>query len=177
MEALRHAIFFQRPRNSRTHLVVLCEFESHKYLTSNGREVTGGPKVAPRTSPLAQIVRIREFINNIVLKNSANKSRKDKPLTGNLFNEEEMPKDARLLEYEYRLNAEERDKIFEYLQTNERMSFTNLLKLIGLKKSDGFTLDKGNESLFKGNSTLISLKKALGDQPNADELLRFDLQR
>lgn len=175
IELLRNAIFYQRPLKSCKHLVSLCEFESHKYSTADGREVNGGPKVAPRTSPLSQIVRIWEVINNIVLKNSANKSRKDNPLVGNLFKEASEPKAARLLEYEYRPDAEERQRIFDYLQTNDKMSFTALLKLLGLKKSDGFTLDKGSESIFKGNSTLISLRKALSEIPNAEELTQFNL--
>ncbi len=45
-------------------------------------------------------------------------------------------------DYVYRLNAEERQRIFDYLNTNEKLTATTLLKLLGLKKSDGFVPDK-----------------------------------
>ena len=39
--------------------------------------MTVGPKVAPRTSPIAQATRLYEAINNITIVNSANRGNKD----------------------------------------------------------------------------------------------------
>ncbi len=174
IESLRHAIFFQRTLKSCKHLVSLCEFETRDFQAPDGRKIKIGPKVSPRTSPLAQLCRIYEVINNIVLRNSANKRRKSTSTVPSLFDDEETaPKDARLLQYEIRPNQEERQRIFEYLQNNPTLTFTKLLALLGLKKSDGFTLTRGSESLFKGNETLIALREALEGLPDREELLTF----
>ena len=56
IDTLRNRIiFYQRPLKSCKHLVSLCEFEMKPYKTKDGKIVYGGPKCAPRTSPLAQL--------------------------------------------------------------------------------------------------------------------------
>lgn len=146
---IRNAIFYQRPLKSCKHLVSLCEFESSEYKTKDGRKVMGGPKVAPRTAPLAQLCRIYEAVNNIVLINPKNKNSKSR-FKGQLSlfeNNERAPKDAKLLLYKYEFSAEERDRVVEFMRTHDKITETDLLKILGLKKSDGFKVD---QNLGKG---------------------------
>lgn len=176
---LRDTIFFQRPLKSCKHLVSVCEFEKRSYLRADGTAVESGPKVAPRTSPLAQVTRIYEDINNIRLVNPRNRdfSNPDsiKKSDGSL------PRDARLLCYEYPLSDEDRQRIFEYLNTHSSLSASNLLKLLGLKKSDGFIPDEKTKKGLKGNDTFSKIAVAVGYDPDkADpdtmpDFLRFHL--
>lgn len=172
---LGEIIFHQRPLKSCKHLVSICEFEKKVFRNKNGREVEVGPKVAPRTSPVAQVTRIWEAINNIRLTNS--KNRRNKSLQGqlNLFEEYPVPRDARLMMPEYELNREERIKVFDYLNTHEKLSVTDLFRILGLKKSDGFVADKAMGKGLKGNDTYVRIADALGDIPDKDKFLRFDL--
>lgn len=58
-------IYFQRKLKSQKGLVSVCEFEGRDY---NGH--FGGPKVAPKSSPLFQLAKIWENINNIKVADS-----------------------------------------------------------------------------------------------------------
>lgn len=174
---LKNIIFYQRPLKSCKHLVSKCEFESRQYTTSDGRIVSGGPKVAPRTSPLAEMTRIYEAVNNIVLTNPSNrKYSKERNGQLSIFKEEVIPHDIRLLQYEYTLNAEERARVVDYLLHNNKLTETELLKLLGLRKADGFRADKNVIKGLKGNETYCMLKKALEDVADADDILRFNVR-
>ena len=61
---IQNAIFYQRDLKSCKNLVSFCEYESYT-ITKDGKKITIGPKVAPRTSPLAQLSSILETANNI----------------------------------------------------------------------------------------------------------------
>lgn len=172
---LKNTIFYQRPLKSCKHLVNICEFEKRNFLNKEGKPVEVGPKVAPRTSPLAQICKIWETVNNIRLENPHNRGKK-KTLPPSLFDEaSSVPRDARLLCEEYTLTPEEKQKVFEFLNTHEKMSATDLLKILGLKKSDGFKPDKAVGKGLQGNTTFMALKNALGDFEDAEKLLQFDI--
>lgn len=166
---LRNAIFYQRPLKSCKHLVSVCEFEGKRYTTADGREVFGGPKVAPRTSPLAQVCRLYEVINNIRLVNVRNKDAA--PIPDGIVSSE-----ARKSQYQYVFTAEERERIFEFLNTHEKMTVTDLLKQIGLKRSDGFRPDQSLGKGIQGNKTYTELFKALEGVPGREEMLRFNLK-
>ena len=98
-------IFMQRPLKSFKHLVSLCEFEKQERVMrvqqddgKGGRQlverkVKFGPKVAPKSSPLFQLCRIYEAVNNI-----------------RLTRPDGSPRD---------ITPEERDKLVAYLQTYE----------------------------------------------------------
>ena len=58
-------IFYQRKLKSCKHLVSICDFEKREYENKEGKIVFGGPKVAPKSSPLFQICKIWEAVNNI----------------------------------------------------------------------------------------------------------------
>ncbi len=168
---LKQAIFFQRPLKSCKHLVSFCEFERKLFKDLNGKEVESGPKVAPRTSPLAQVCKIYESINNIRLYNPRHKEQK------NLFDDiSDGPRDAKKLGYEYEMNKEERERVFDYLNTNEKLTETKLLSILGLQKSNGFKSDKALGKGIQGNITYCKIAAALEGYDRKDELLRFELK-
>ena len=173
---LRNLIFYQRPLKSCKHLVSYCDFEKRVFKNSAGKEVDGGPKVTPKSSPLAQVCRIYEAINNIRLVNSRLKRRKA-AVAPSLFDDiENLPLDYRKQQPEFILNEEEKQRIFNYLNTNERLTETKLLELIGLKRVDGFKSDMSLAKGIAGNKTYCSIAKALANLPNGENLLRFDLK-
>ena len=176
IENLRYAIFHQRPLKSCKHLVSYCEFAAKEYSTKDGRKVISGPKVAPRTSPLAQVCRLYEAVNNIRLININNKRRKNVINQPSLFSEDLMPRDLRLLQEVYLLSPEEKERVVGHLSSNEKLTAAQLLKLLGLKKADGFVPDQAVKNGIKGNETLFKLREALKGYDKADELLKFDLK-
>ena len=180
IESLGEIIFHQRPLKSCKHLVSICDFEKRSYTDKNGKVVEGGPKVAPRTSPLAQVARLWEAINNIRLTNSKNRRNKSlKSLQPSLFDDYPMPRDARMLMPEYELNQEERLRVFEHLNTHEKLTVTDLFKILGIKKSDGFVADAATSKGIKGNDTYVKISEAIGDSLDENEkrnLLQFKLE-
>ena len=60
-------IYYQRPLKSQKGLVSICEFEGFWRKGKDGKEYFVGPKVAPKSSPIFQIAKIWENINNIKL--------------------------------------------------------------------------------------------------------------
>lgn len=176
IDNIKNAIFFQRPLKSCKHLVSYCELAAREFSTKDGKRVIGGPKVAPRTSPLAQVCRIYEAINNIRLTNIRNKGRAKDSHQLSLWEEEPLPRDWRLTQENYELTPEEKQRIFEHLNTNEKLTAPTLLKLLGLTKSDGFVPDKAAQTGIKGNETYVKIKKALSDCPEAGRFLKFDLK-
>lgn len=177
VKKLIDTIFFQRPLKSCKHLVSICEFETRQFLDHNGKQVNVGPKVAPRTSPLAQLTRIYEAVNNIVLVNYANKQSKTNKQSS-LFDEFEIKsKDARLMLFEYELNQEERLRVVDYLLKGEKLTETALLKILGLKKADGFRWEGAPKNGMPGDTTYSTLKEAVANVPDAEEtLLRFNVE-
>ena len=64
---------------------------------------------------------------------------------------------------------------FSTLNTHEKMSEKDLLKLLGLTADDGFKSDKALGKGIQGNVTRCRIEKALGDFPGKEALLAFDL--
>lgn len=172
---LKQTIFYQRPLKSCKHLVSFCEFERKIFKDAAGNLVDSGPKVAPRTSPLTQVCKLYESINNIRIVNPRlKKLTKDKQPS--LFNElSDTAADIRKYQYEYKLTGEERQRIFEYINCHEKLSETELMKILGLKKSEGFKLDKAVAKGLQGNTTYCKISEALGAYEGKDALLKFDL--
>lgn len=139
IDTLRNRIiFYQRPLKSCKHLVSLCEFEMRPYKTKDGRVVYGGPKCAPRTSPLAQLCAIWETVNNITLTNRNNER--------------------------YEFSLEQREQMVHHLCTRETLKLTDLYKILGITKKDGWYGGKAIGKGIKGNATLNQLRKALNGQ-------------
>ena len=174
IDNFREAIYYQRPLKSCKHLVSYDELVAKEYVTKDGRTIIGGPKNSPVTSPLAQLCRLYEAVNNIRLKNLKNKRKKSNSLQPSLF--EDAPRDLRLRQEIYQLTPEEKQKLVDHLMVNETLTGAQLLKLVGLKKSDGFVPDNLSKKGIKGNDTLIKINEALRDYEGREELLKFDLE-
>ena len=153
-------IFMQRPLKSCKHLVSLCEFEKQEKVMrvqqddgKGGRQlverkVKFGPKVAPKSSPLFQLCRIYEAVNNI-----------------RLTRPDGSPRD---------ITPEERTKIVAHLQSSASLSFAALKKLLKEKAliADQLTSKSG----LKGNSTRVALATALQPYPQYHHLLDMELE-
>ena len=140
-------IFFQRPLKSCKHLVSVCEFAMREYKTADGKSVISGPKVAPRSSPLFQVCKIWESVNNLTLKNRSGAA--------------------------YPFSQEERQRMFLFLDSHERMTVTDLYKLLGISKKDGWWGGKAIGKGLQGNTTKAALSKALNGR---QDLLQFQLE-
>lgn len=167
---LRDIIYWQRPLKSCKHLVATCEFEKRQYKNKEGKPIYNGPKVAPRTSPLFQVCRIYEAINNISIKNRRRIKKTEKKFTI-------LPLDtnANIYGNRFELDSEQREQIFNYLNHNEKITGTELFKILGLKKTDGWYFDNAIGKGIKGNTTLLKISKAIETLPNRDDLLRFNI--
>lgn len=153
-------IFIQRPLKSCKHLVSLCEFEKQEKVMrvqqddgKGGRQlverrVKFGPKVAPKSSPLFQLCRIYEAVNNI-----------------RLTRPDGSPRD---------ITPEERAKIVAHLQSSASLSFAALKKLLKEKAliADQLTTKSG----LKGNSTRVALAAALQPYPQYHHLFDMELE-
>ena len=153
-------IFMQRPLKSCKHLVSLCEFEKQERVMrvqqddgKGGRQlverkVKFGPKVTPKSSPLFQLCRIYEAVNNI-----------------RLTRPDGSPRD---------ITPEEHAKIVVHLQSSASLSFAALKKLLKEKAiiADQLTSKSG----LKGNSTRVALAAALQPYPQYHRLLDMELE-
>lgn len=131
-------IFYQRELKSCKDLVSHCEFESYK-IKKDGKELTIGPKVAPKTSPLAQLSSILEAVNNISIRNRRND--------------------------ELYISPEQRAAMADFLDNNEVMKLTDLYKILGINKKDGWWAGKAIGKGLKGNTTKCALRDALNALP------------
>ena len=154
-------IFYQRPLKSCKQLVSTCEFEKKervvqvKRINKEGveelveRTITIGPKVAPKSSPIFQVCKVWESIQNIRLYYPDGTERV--------------------------LEQEEKQKLFDYLQKNDKLSLTALRKVLKIKPKDKLWCDKLLEKGIAGNTTAAILRKALKGYEQYEGLLRFDL--
>ena len=143
-------IFYQRDLKSCKNLVSFCEFESYT-INKNGKDITIGPKVAPRTSPLAQLSSILETANNITIRNRRND--------------------------ELYISPEQRQAIANFLDNNEVMKLTDLYKILNIGRKDGWWAGKAIGKGLKGNTTKCQIRKALSKLPQEkiDKLTSFNL--
>lgn len=173
-------IFMQRPLKSCKHLVSLCEFEKQERVMrvqqddgKGGRQlverrVKFGPKVAPKSSPLFQLCRIYEAVNNI-----------------RLTRPDGSPRD---------ITPEERDKLVAYLQTYEapkppkrkpakakpvklahpKLDLDKLKELLCIEEE--LLADKLLEEGLKGDATRIALSIILQPYSQYHHLLDMELE-
>ena len=154
-------IFYQRPLKSCKQLVSFCEFEKKekvirvKHTNKEGVEelvektITIGPKVAPKSSPIFQVCKVWESIHNIRLYHPDGTERK--------------------------LEQEEKQKLFDYLQRNDKLSLTALRKVLKIKPKDKLWCDKLLVNGIAGNTTATILRKVLKGYEQYEGLLRFNL--
>ncbi len=140
-------IYFQRKLKSQKGLVSVCEFESRKHV-KEGKTILVGPRVAPRSSPLAQVCKIWETINSIRITN----------------------KKGEILE----ISLEQKQKLFQYLDNSEKMSESELFKLLKLDKKE-YAGNQQTEKGIQGNTTKAKLIKKLSGIKEIENLLQFQL--
>lgn len=148
IQTLRNEIiYYQRPLKSKKGLVSLCEFESHWSETQEGKKVFIGPRVAHRSNPIAQMTHLWERINNI-----------------SISHKNGIP---------YRISLQQKEKIFHYLTTNDKLKQTELFELLG-EKSRNFIVDKNTFSKgITGDTTRLAIRKVLANTA-FEHLLEFD---
>lgn len=140
-------IYYQRKLKSQKGLVSICEFEGFYVKNKSGKEIFAGPKVAHRSNPLFQIEKIWETINNISIKDKRNN--------------------------ELQITPEQKNKIFRYLDENEKLTQSDLFKILGIKDKSNWIGNKMLTKGLQGNLTKVWIKNALND--NYDKLLKFNL--
>lgn len=144
-------IYYQRPLKSQKGLVSICEFEGEFRKNSEGRDIFTGPKVAPKSSPLFQVCKIWETINNISIRNRRGE--------------------------EFVISPEKKKQIFEYMDVNEKLTITELFKILEIGKNDGYYGNKQLKNGIQGNTTKTAILKALKDSPSNEKLIRFQLNQ
>lgn len=147
---IMNVIFYQRDLKSCKNLVSFCEIESYT-IKKNGKKITIGPKVAPRTSPLAQLSSILEIANNITIRNRRND--------------------------ELYISPEQRRAIADFLDNHEVMKLTDLYKILNIGRKDGWWAGKAIGKGLKGNTTKCQIRNALSTLPKEqiENLTSFDL--
>ena len=150
-------IYYQRPLKSQKGLVSICEFEGFEttYIdktTQQQKTTFTGPKVAPKSSPLFQLCKIWETVNNISLK-------------------VKNPEGSKYKWSDRYPTPEEKQEIANYLWQNENLSLTTLLGILNLKKEFVYT----NRQILKGlqgNLTYPAIFKVIGES----KYLQFNTQ-
>lgn len=140
-------IYYQRPLKSQKGLVSVCEFEGFR-VKKNGKEYFVGPRVAPRSSPLFQIEKIWENINNIKISSR----------TGD----------------EIKIDLDQKKKIFAHLDNNERLTQSDLIKILGMKKESCFVNKQLSKGL-QGNTTKSAIIKCFNGKKEYHDLLKLEL--
>jgi len=128
-------IFYQRPLKSQKGLIAFCEFESEqkvKIVDGKEKTVTIGRRVIPRSSPLFQYFKIWSILANVEVKNTTSGEK-------------------RLLE------EEERDLLFSYLNTRQKLTASDALKVLFGKEAKDWKI---NYTELDGNRTNAALYAA-----------------
>ena len=139
-----YIIFHQRPLKSCKHLVAKCSLERH---IVNGKDCS--PRVAPRSSPLFQVCKIWESINNINVPNKINDT--------------------------LHISFEQKVKIFNFMNVNEKLKANDLKSILGIKSKE-WLFGKATGTGLQGNTTYCAIKNALKNYKERENLLKFDLK-
>jgi len=168
-------IYYQRPLKSQKGLVSVCTFEGKMYRDKRvgyQKEVFSGPKVVPKSSPLFQVSKIWQELNNVEITNfQAMKNRNQNSLS-----------DSTEIDFDkYRkrmLSVEEIQKLFEAPNWGEKLTPKQILQNLGYSSGyNEYKINLRNEKFMEGNRTLADIKKVFDKHKvNRDDLLRFDLK-
>lgn len=148
-EIRNRIIFYQRKLKSQKGLVSICEFEGfEKRVFNKSKNVEEikfvGPHVAPKSSPLHQLCKIWETVNNISLKIK-------------------NPDGAKYKWSDWVPSIEEKQIIAQYLSKNANLSFPQLISILKLNKNDVYV----NKQILKGlqgNLTTSTLAEIIGQE-------------
>ena len=143
-----YIIYYQRPLKSCKHLVGDCTLASVRYVRPDGTVAVKGVKVAPRTSPLFQVCKIEQSLNNLELRNKRNER--------------------------FEMTAMQHQALFDFMNQHEKLKLSDLQKILGISKSDGWWGGKAIGTGLQGNTTYTAVAKAL--KGGYSHLLRFDLK-
>ena len=141
-------IYYQRQLKSQKGLVSVCDFEGF-WTNQKGKEYLVGPKVAPKSSPLFQLAKMWENINNIKISSR----------TGD----------------DIILTLEQKLSLFHHLDNNEKLTQTDLLKILNLKK-DNCYVNKQLTKGLQGNITKYAIKQCFGNSNEYERIFRLDLK-
>lgn len=140
-------IFYQRKLKSQKGLISYCEFESSE-IEINGKKLTIGSRVAPKSSPLFQEFKIWQNLSNVVIKKKGSKKRKVKDEHQiNLF---ETEKDV------FELTLEMKELLFNELNLKGNLKVNTILELIDYNPKDW----EINYTQLEGNRTNQALYNA-----------------
>jgi CRISPR-associated endonuclease Csn1 len=157
VEKLRNQIiYYQRNLKSQKGLVNICELEGFEVSysdkeTQKEKKTFAGPKVAPKTSPLFQLCRIWEVANNLTLK-------------------VKNPEGSKYKWGDRLPTLQEKEQIVKHLNENINLSFSDLIKIMQLKKENVYA----NKQILKGiqgNITYSEIYNILKE----DKHLKFNL--
>ena len=126
-------IYYQRPLRSCKHLISRCSLEEQ--LHDVKEKDFYAPKVAPISSPLAQLDKIWEAVNNFTVRGKRNE--------------------------ELYITHEQRSAIVEHLEHNKDIKLTAIQKILGIGKSKEWFIKKEQLKPLQGDITRIKLAEAL----------------
>lgn len=159
-EIRNRIIYYQRELRSCKHLVSVCEFEKRCFYDADGKVkrnkkdkiVYDGPKVAPRTSPLFQVFKDWQSINNLRFHNRRN-------------------------EYLY-ITREQKEQIAAYMDNHEILKLKDVQSLLDITSKSGWYCDKAIKAGIKGNSTRCAILSSLSSLTHSKiaEITRFNLE-
>ena len=155
-------IYFQRPLKSQKGLVSACDLEGF-WIEKEGKKLYVGPKVAPKSSPLFQVEKIWETINNIRIKDKFGDQIK--------LSEEDKEIIFKVLNMSIEEDGGKMPKV--KLDKNGKLSYPKLLSLLGLSKEDVYA-NKQLENGIQGNITRQMILNCFDNPEAFSGILRFD---
>lgn len=142
-------IYYQRPLKSQKGLVSVCEFEGFWTTGADGKGHFVGPKVTPKSSPMFQLSKIWENINNIRIRN----------------------KEGNNIE----LTLDQKWKIFDHLDNNEKLTQSDLIRILKLQKNDYYFNKQINNGII-GNITKCAIRQCFDDLNIFDNYTQLNLK-
>lgn len=146
-------IYYQRPLKSCKHLISRCALEE-QLLPTDTEGKCYAPRVAPMSSPLAQLDKIWEAVNNFTVRNY----RRD----------------------ELYITLEKRREIVNYLEWNKSVNLSTIRKILGIEKDKSWFIKKEQLAVLQGNVTRIKLLEALSvgnlTKEEISNLLKFEVE-
>ena len=147
-------IYFQRPLKSQKNLISECRFEFTYAKDKQGKILKDEkgvakiirPKVIAKSSPLFQIAKIWQDINNLKIRSKSGDN--------------------------VTLTLEQKKELFDFLNLTDKISITQLKKKLKLTPADDYYINLKKDSL-EGNKTISSIRKALSNE--REDILEFKI--
>jgi CRISPR-associated endonuclease Csn1 len=148
-------IYYQRPLKSQKSLVTNCRFEYSITKDEQGnikKDEKGNPKIVrpkaiPKSSPIFQIAKIWQDINHLKIRSKNG--------------------------LDIELKIEKKQELFDFLNKNEKISVTNLKKMLELIPADAYYINLKKEHL-EGNKTASAIRRILKE--DKQNIFRLDFQ-